>query len=128
MKRFQLFFLRFAIADCLLLIGTGLYLYFTREPNSGIIITCLFGLLGLVVFFLVYQEVKRPAPAWVYVTGRDCDGQFSPRVYDFPTIEEAQQFAQNCNESSDGLLFTATADSKEVADYMIENEIVKISI
>lgn len=41
-------------------------------------------------------------------TGRDCDGFGSDKTYEFDTIQEAKDFADNCNEGSDGLIYTLT--------------------
>ena len=46
---------------------------------------------------------------WIVSTsGTDCDGLSSDATYNFSTEKEAREFAESCNEASDGLIYSVT--------------------
>jgi hypothetical protein len=59
-------------------------------------------------------------PSKVYTTGTDCDGYSSAATYSFNTMKEAQDFADQCNEASDGLVYHVVED---VDSQLTEGEI-----
>lgn len=53
----------------------------------------------------------------VIVSGKDCDGYFTPNVYEFKTEEEAYDFCNSCNEGSDGLIYE-NVDYNRAIEYL----------
>ena len=57
---------------------------------------------------------------WVFAVGRDCDGYNNGRVYPFLVEANAIDFANVCNEGSDGILYYVTSDLEAMQEYCID--------
>jgi hypothetical protein len=60
---------------------------------------------------------------WVLTFGRDCDGYNSGRIYKFNNEQDAQDFAHNLNEGSDGLQYRVTDSLNELEEYCLEYDL-----
>lgn len=54
---------------------------------------------------------------WVIATGTDCDGYNSGLIIPFETNEEAEQYAWECNEWSDGIRYQVTSSLDILREY-----------
>lgn len=54
---------------------------------------------------------------WVLATGLDCDGYNSGNIIPFGRSEDAEQYAFECNEWSDGIKYVVTDSLDVLRDY-----------
>jgi len=57
---------------------------------------------------------------YVLVFGSDCDNYSNPKIYFFSDTTEAEEFTENCNYASDGLIYEL-ANEKTAKEYAKEN-------
>ena len=64
------------------------------------------------------KEIKQlPARAWVLTCGYNKDGKNEGELVAFATIEQADNYAMTCNDSSDGLIYALTESWSNVQSY-----------
>lgn len=78
---------------------------------------CIGSEYDLIVEECIGRKFLDKANYWVLAEGLDCDGYNSGRVRAFITEKEAQAYADNENDFSDGIIHVFTSDSWDVHEY-----------